>query len=393
MKRNRVNVLTVVNSASNITTETIDGKPHIVVRGITPVVDDIVMNRKLYPAAEIEKAYNTLERNPMPLGHPKVDGKHVSARDVRAVNEYHVGAWLQNVSHKDGKVTGDMYVNRQYAESSEKGKRLINRLDEMISGTNSEPIHISTGLLYSGIAANGESKGKKYNEIATNMMFDHVAVLLDEPGAGTPAEGVGIFVNAEGDELEIEVVNLADADVPDPQDASFKTFFNQLKAFFSANSDSTQKETDPMKELIVNALKANGKEVEGKTDAELMDAYNQLAAEKAAAKKDGGDEIDPATGKPKKKEQASNSEEAPAWFKPFADDLAAVKSGLAVNADKEKGEKRAAVKAKFGLDDLAVNALDGAALDGLFAQCQTSTGLNGAFRPVNNNDSFSEMPE
>lgn len=393
MKRNRVNVLTVVNSASNITTETIDGKPHIVVRGITPVVDDIVMNRKLYPAAEIEKAYNTLERNPMPLGHPKVDGKHVSARDVRAVNEYHVGAWLQNVSHEGGKVTGDMYVNRQYAESSEKGKRLINRLDEMIAGTNSEPIHISTGLLYSGIAANGESKGKKYNEIATNMMFDHVAVLLDEPGAGTPEEGVGIFVNAEGDVLEIEVVNLADADVPDPQDASFKTFFNQLKAFFSANSDSTQKETDPMKELIVNALKANGKEVEGKTDAELMDAYNQLAAEKAAAKKDGGDEIDPATGKPKKKEQASNSEEAPAWFKPFADDLAAVKSGLAVNADKEKGEKRAAVKAKFGLDDLAVNALDGAALDGLFAQCQTSTGLNGAFRPVNNNDSFSEMPE
>lgn len=461
MKRNRVNVLTVVNSASNITTETIDGKPHIVVRGITPVVDDIVMNRKLYPAAEIEKAYNTLERNPMPLGHPKVDGKHVSARDVRAVNEYHVGAWLQNVSHEGGKVTGDMYVNRQYAESSEKGKRLINRLDEMISGTNSEPIHISTGLLYSGIAANGESKGKKYNEIATNMMFDHVAVLLDEPGAGTPSEGVGIFVNSEGEEVEIEVALLSDA-----ADCTREGLLNKTKFFFTNASNfsfddiqraisdklhegraddkwlwpesvwpdsfiyrdeakyfkqkylidddgkavfvgepvevvrkpieyeiKTNGENDPMKELIINALQAAGKPTEGKSDAELMDAYNQLAAEKAAAKKDGGDEIDPATGKHKKKEQASNSEEAPAWFKPFADDLAAVKSGLAVNADKEKGEKRAAVKAKFGLDDLAVNALDGAALDGLFAQCQTSTGLNGAFRPVNNNDSFSEMPE
>lgn len=461
MKRNRVNVLTVVNSASNITTETIDGKPHIVVRGITPVVDDIVMNRKLYPAAEIEKAYNTLERNPMPLGHPKVDGKHVSARDVRAVNEYHVGAWLQNVSHKDGKVTGDMYVNRQYAESSEKGKRLINRLDEMISGTNSEPIHISTGLLYSGIAANGESKGKKYNEIAINMMFDHVAVLLDEPGAGTPSEGVGIFVNSEGEEVEIEVALLSDA-----ADCTREGLLNKTKFFFTNASNfsfddiqraisdklhegraddkwlwpesvwpdnfiyrdeakyfkqkylidddgkavfvgepvevvrkpieyeiKTNGENDPMKELIINALQAAGKPTEGKSDAELMDAYNQLAAEKAAAKKDGGDEIDPATGKPKKKEQASNSEEVPAWFKPFADDLAAVKSGLAVNSDKEKGEKRAAVKAKFGLDDLAVNALDGAALDGLFAQCQTSTGLNGAFRQVNNNDSFSEMPE
>ncbi|MEW5283057.1 DUF2213 domain-containing protein [Klebsiella michiganensis] len=461
MKRNRVNVLTVVNSASNITTETIDGKPHIVVRGITPVVDDIVMNRKLYPAAEIEKAYNTLERNPMPLGHPKVDGKHVSARDVRAVNNYHVGAWLQNVSHKDGKVSSDMYIDRQYAESSEKGKRLINRLDEMIAGTNSEPIHISTGLLYSGIAANGESKGKKYNEIATNMMFDHVAVLLDEPGAGTPSEGVGIFVNSEGEEVEIEVALLSDA-----ADCTREGLLNKTKFFFTNASNfsfddiqraisdklhegraddkwlwpesvwpdnfiyrdeakyfkqkylidddgkavfvgeplevvrkpieyeiKTNGENDPMKELIINALQAAGKPTEGKSDAELMDAYNQLAAEKAAAKKDGGDEIDPATGKPKKKEQASNSKEAPAWFKPFADDLAAVKSGLAVNADKEKGEKRAAVKAKFGLDDLAVNALDGAALDGLFAQCQTSTGLNGAFRPVNNNDSFSEMPE
>lgn len=461
MKRNRVNVLTVVNSASNITTETIDGKPHIVVRGITPVVDDIVMNRKLYPAAEIEKAYNTLERNPMPLGHPKVDGKHVSARDVRAVNNYHVGAWLQNVSHKNGKVTGDMYVNRQYAESSEKGRRLINRLDEMIAGTNSEPIHISTGLLYSGIAANGESKGKKYNEIATNMMFDHVAVLLDEPGAGTPSEGVGIFVNSEGEEVEIEVALLSEA-----ADCTREGLLNKTRFFFTNASNfsfddiqraisdklhegraddkwlwpesvwpdnfiyrdeakyfkqkylidddgkavfvgepvevvrkpieyeiKTNGENDPMKELIINALQAAGKPTEGKSDAELMDAYNQLAEEKAAAKKEGGDEIDPATGKPKKKEQASNSEEVPAWFKPFADDLAAVKSGLAVNYDKEKGEKRAAVKAKFGLDDLAVNVLDGAALDGLFAQCQTSTGLNGAFRPVNNNDSFSEMPE
>lgn len=395
MKRNRVNVLTVVNSASNITTEIIDGKPHIVVRGITPVVDDIVMNRKLYPAAEIEKAYNTLERNPMPLGHPKVDGKHVSARDVRAVNNYHVGAWLQNVNHKDGKVSGDMYVDRQYAESSEKGKRLVNRLDEMAAGTNVDPIHISTGLLYSGIAANGESKGKRYNEIATNMMFDHVAVLLDEPGAGTPGEGVGIFVNAEGEELEIEVVNLADSDSPDPQDPTFKTFFNQLKAFFSANSDSTHKETDPMKELIVNALKAKGKPVDGKTDAELMDAYNQMLAEnadkeetpeeKAAREKKEADD--------KKAKELANNQEAPAWFAPFAQKLNAIESGLSVNADKVKSEMRAAVKAKFGLDDLAVNALDGAALEGFYAQCQTSTGLNGAFRQANNNQSFSEMPE
>ena len=54
---------------------------------------------------------------------------------------------------------------------------------------------------------------------------------------------------------------------------------------------------------------------------------------------------------------------------------------------------RAAVKAKFGMTDVAVNALDGEPLKELFAQCQTSTGLNGAFRQATNNQSVSEMPE
>ncbi|CAH6036978.1 DUF2213 domain-containing protein [Citrobacter koseri] len=465
MKRNRVNVLTVVNSASNITTETIDGKPHIVVRGITPVVDDIVMNRKLYPAAEIEKAYNTLERNPMPLGHPKVDGKHVSARDVRAVNEYHVGAWLQNVSHKDGKVTGDMYVNRQYAESSEKGKRLINRLDEMLAGTNSDPIHISTGLLYSGIAANGESKGKKYNEIATNMMFDHVAVLLDEPGAGTPEEGVGIFVNSEGDEQQIEVARLADGidctrdgllnktkffftnasnfsfddisraisdklregDTEDkwlwpetvwPDSFIYRNDTRYLKQKYLIDDDGkavfvgepvevvrkpteyeikTNGENDPMKELIINALKAAGKPTDGKSDAELMDAYNQMAAEKAAKtetpeekaareKKEADDK--------KAKEQATNGEEMPAWAKVLTEQVTALNSQINANSDKEKGEKRAAVKLAMNMSDDEVADLDGKALDAMYAKCQTSFGLNGAFRhQATNTQSVSEMPE
>ncbi|ELI7902422.1 DUF2213 domain-containing protein [Yersinia enterocolitica] len=397
MSRICVNVLSVINSASNITTETINGKPHIVVRGVTPLVDDIVMNRKLYPAAEIEKSYKSLERNPMPFGHPKVNGKHISARDVQAVNDYHVGAWLQNVNRDGGKVSGDMYVDRRYAEGSDNGKRLIQRLDDMAAGKNVEPVHISTGLIHKEITANGESKGKRYEKIVTNMYFDHVAILLDHPGAGTPKEGVGIFVNAEGDEQEIEAANIADSEIPDPQDPAIKQIFNQFMAFFSANNKHVKEEAKPMKELITNALKAKGKEVEGKTEAELMDAYNQVIAEDAKAKEKA--EADEKAKKEKEavdkkvKETATNSEEAPAWFKPFAEKLNTIETGLSVNSDKEKGEKRSAVKAKFGLEDIAVNALDGAALDGLFAQCATSTGLNGSFRQTNSSQSVSEMPE
>lgn len=190
MKRNRVNVLTVINSASNITTETIDGREHIVVRGVVPIVDDIVMNRRFYPTAEIKKSYNTLERNPMPLDHPKVDGKNVSASDPRAVNSFHVGAWFQNATHENGRVSGDMYVDRSYAENSEKGKRLIERLDDMMAGENVEPIHFSTGLGFRSIATNGESEGKCYREICTEAMQKRYQLRLESCRGATQRQAV-----------------------------------------------------------------------------------------------------------------------------------------------------------------------------------------------------------
>lgn len=340
----------------------------------------------------------------------------------------------------------------------------------MKDGKQVDPIGVSTGLGLNKASGSGTSKGKKYNWIATNQDYDHCAILLHETPAGTPQEGVGIFVNAQGDEMEIQTANLADA-----SDLTREGLLNKTKFFFTNASNysfddisraigdklregrsdddwvwpdtiwpdsfiyrndtkyfkqkylidddgkavfvgepqevvrkpteyelKTNGAKDPMKELIVNALNAAGKPTEGKTDAELMDAYNQMAAEKAASKDETPEQKAARLKKEKDdkeaadlaaKEKANNSEQAPAWFKPFADDLAAVKSGLTANSDKEKGEKRAAVKAKFGMTDVAVNALDGEPLNELFAQCSTSTGLNGAFRQTNSSQPISEMPE
>jgi hypothetical protein len=35
---------------------------------------------------------------------------------------------------------------------------------------------------------------KKYNRIATGIRYDHLAILLNERGAGTPDDGVGMWV-------------------------------------------------------------------------------------------------------------------------------------------------------------------------------------------------------
>ncbi len=465
MSRKSVNVLTVINSASNITTETINGSEHIVVKGVVPIVDDVVMNGGLYPAAEINQGFGTMERKLMPLGHPKVDGNYVSANDPVAVNDFHGGAFAMNVTKADGRVVMDMAVNRRYAEAHPKGAKLLERLDAMVNKEQVEPIHISTGLLLNKQASKGESRGKKYTWIASNMQFDHIAILLDEPGAATPDDGVGIFVNAAGDQLQIETVNLADG-----ADCTKEGLINKTKFFFTNASNfsfddiqralsqklregkpddcyawpdsvwpdkfiyseegktyqqkylidddgtaefvgepvevvrkpteyeiKTNGANNPMKDMIVNALKAKGKPTEGKTDAELFDAFNQMNAEEAAAKTETPEEkavrLQKEADDKAAKDKANNSEQAPAWFAPFAEKLNAIETGMTANSDKEKGEKRSAVKAKFGMTEAAVNALDGEALNELFAKCSTSTGLNGSFRQVNSNETFSEMPE
>ena len=226
MKLSSIHVKSLAINASNISTTTINGQEHYVIRGAVPIVDDIVMNGGLYPAEEINNSYQTMERKLMPIGHPMVNGKYVSANDPQAVNDYYAGAWAQNVSKAGDKTVNDVYVNKAVAETKPDGKRLIARRDEMI--------HLSTGLLLNKEQKAGESKGKKYSWVAHNMQFDHIAILLDEPGAGTPEEGVGMFVNADGQEGEVETASLIDA-----ANSLKDGLLNKVKFFFTHNSDAS----------------------------------------------------------------------------------------------------------------------------------------------------------
>lgn len=232
MKLSSIHVKSLAINASNISTTTINGQEHYVIRGAVPIVDDIVMNGGLYPAEEINNSYLTMERKLMPIGHPMVNGKYVSANDPQAVNDYYAGAWAQNVCKANDKVVMDVYVNKSVADTKPDGKRLIQRLDDMITGNNADPIHVSTGLLLNKEQKAGESKGKKHSWIAHNMQFDHIAILLDEPGAGTPEEGVGMFVNADGEEADVESTSIIDA-----ANSMKDGWWNKVKFFLNNSSE------------------------------------------------------------------------------------------------------------------------------------------------------------
>lgn len=457
MKLSSIHVKSLAINASNISTTIINGQEHYVIRGAVPIVDSIVMNGGLYPAEEINNSYQTMEGKLMPLPHPKVDGKYVSANDPRAINSFHVGAWAQNVSKSGDQVVMDVYINKAVAETKSDGKRLINRLDEMIAGTNTDPIHLSTGLLTNKEKKSGESKGKKYSWIARNMQFDHIAILLDEPGAGTPEEGVGMFVNADGQEGEVETASLIDAAnslkdgllnkvkffLTHNSGASFDEIYQMLREAIRAPSGSDvyryvvtvwpdkfiyeegnklfqQKYLidDGKVTLVGDAVEVVRKptEYEVKTNGEQNPMKEKMiAALNAAGVKTEGltddqvwdayneqmkkpadgkkDEEDTEADKSKKKAPAANAEEIPAWAKALSEKVDALNTQISANADTERKEMREAVKAKFGLSDTAVNAMADEPLKEMFSQCQTSLGLNGAFRQTNSSQSVSEMPE
>lgn len=204
-EKTRVNVTTLVN-ASKIRKETLRGQDYIVVPSAT-LPDNIIMKGVLYPADEIAKSYRQLENTLAPLGHPDREGQFLSATDPEAINAFHIGAMNRNVRREGGRVLMDKYIHVATANATERGRRVLAAIEA------GGPIHTSTGL-YAMMepAANGVTE---YKRIARNMIFDHDAILLDEPGAGRPEDGVGMLVNSEGVGEQIPVINSTFSDDAD----------------------------------------------------------------------------------------------------------------------------------------------------------------------------------
>lgn len=223
MAQQRVNIVTAVNAA-NVSK---DGDRYTV-RDVVHALDGIVLNGRMYPGDELKKSVGGLNGRPAPAGHPKDSkGRHISASNGEALAAAWIGAYCVNSRYEGGRAMCDVVINGAQAKALPAGAEILARLDAAIAGTNSEPIAISSGLMLQEVAANGESRGKKYRAVATNLQFDHVAILLNEAPAGTPEEGVGMFVNEAGQELPIEVANIS-ADPADRRTEGLKGWLMRL---------------------------------------------------------------------------------------------------------------------------------------------------------------------
>lgn len=406
----QVNVLTTINSASNISEQIIDGDPHYVIKNVVPVVDDIVMNSILYPGDEIKKSFHGLDGKPAPYNHPMIDGKYVSASMTRAANQFSVGAWIENSSHDGSKALVDMKVNKVVAERSDKGKELLSRIEALrVNEDGAEPIQVSTGLLLNRESAKGESKGKKYSSIARNMEWDHLAILPPGvPGAGTPSDGVGIF-STNGEDIERVVVNLEDSAMADESANKIKWWQRAINRL-TGNQLSFTDITEQLRNIIKAETNADmwpyivavydnyfGVEIGGQIYMQsyiVREDMVELVGERVKAVYKT--ELEPV--KTTQGDISMTNEELQATLaealKPVQESLTAVNQKLAdveaqnktlreqlqANSEQEETMMRAAIMAELKLPEVAVNALTGQALRETYALTTKAAPISGGFQ-------------
>lgn len=197
-------MLISINSKTNgkFHRETINGRSHVVTN-MMAIRGDTSMNGVLYPNAELLKSVNQFKRLPVPNGHPKVNGVHISAYDPVAMNAHNIGAFTRNPKMNGKELHVEVLVDEVVANMTEDGKETIKRI------TEGGKIGVSTGLNIAQVSEESgtDDLGADFSRTGYGFTFDHVASLLNEKAAGEHA-GTEMILNTENPNDPIYVVNM-----------------------------------------------------------------------------------------------------------------------------------------------------------------------------------------
>ncbi|MBS9628489.1 hypothetical protein JHX79_08695 [Escherichia coli] len=381
-------------TANTIRRETYNGREHIVVPSYT-LPFNIVMNREYYPEAEIIANYQSLEGTLAPLGHPTVNGEFVSAFSPEGLNIGFCGAWNRNVELRGNRVYVEKWVDVETASHSEQGRELLSRLEALEKGESKDPIWSSVAVYRQRMPATEEMKAQGADSVVKIMSIDHDAILLHEPPAASPEQGVGLMVNTDQAKplmavamkensyrtLERQLEEAARKLFPDA-DYVYVVDFTDKEVTIATNAENAQvctyeKQAD---KIILNNGELATNEESKSWFAQFAEHLSNLFSlnEKIKANKSEGEPM-PLT----KEERAELVKEinetitanmanaiaealkpVQASVEELQTNQKAIKEEIAANADKEVAEKRAAVAKVHG--EIVANALNGEALEAMF---------------------------
>ncbi len=169
--------------------EMLDGKKYLVVPTVmlTEGVHTGTAGPLYYPPSELERTPQTCNSRPIVLYHPTMSGgEGISACAPDVIERQGVGTVFN--SSYDGRLRSESWLDE------DKLRRVDNRVLEALD--NNKTVEVSTGLYHDTENTTGEWNGEKYSAIIRNLQLDHLAILPDQKGACSVADGAGLLRNA-----------------------------------------------------------------------------------------------------------------------------------------------------------------------------------------------------
>lgn len=191
----------VANLANQVQKKQLQGRNYLVAP-VSMIVEGVLAGSEgplLYEGSEIQKAIPAWNARPITIGHPETpSGSKISGCTAEALEKYGVGMVLNTRFNTKAK--------KQKAEAwfDEDRLRTVPGGDIILAALSANTkVEVSTGLFVDKIpVTNGNYNGKSYTHRAVNFCPDHLAILLNEPGACSIADGAGLLVNAQNAELQ-----------------------------------------------------------------------------------------------------------------------------------------------------------------------------------------------
>lgn len=210
----------------------------------------------LYRDEELNKSLSTCNHRPIVVYHPKdEEGRHISACSKHVLETRSIGITLESMH--DNKLRTESWIDILKANAVD--VRIVRKIE------NGEIIECSTGLYSENVEEPGTFNGKDYVAEAKNIRLDHLAVLPDQLGAYSAADGGGLLqVNAAKTEPERNKTII---------ERSVSSAVERLGAKLSGNELSYNAITSQLMDLLAGKYGKPGKYWEGM----IHDVYTNYA--------------------------------------------------------------------------------------------------------------------
>jgi hypothetical protein len=170
---------------------------------MTTIVPGVLNGSKgplYYPPEEVSKNPSAWDGIPLLVYHPTSNGRPVRGNDPDVIADSGIGT-VYRTRFQDGRLRSEGWFDIEATRNYDKRLQAAGKPAILPRLERGEPIELSTGLYTDNTpAANGArdpKRNKPYSFIARNYRPDHLAILPDQRGACSVADGCGVH-NGDG---------------------------------------------------------------------------------------------------------------------------------------------------------------------------------------------------